>query len=111
MKRYHFQTNGACKPEAVIKGDQYRITLLTPSLVRLEYSENGDFEDRATQSVINRDFDVPQYTLEKTANGIVVETEKLRLTYDESPSPRKACRSRSRRSRVLFGITDRSSTT
>ena len=85
MKRYHFQTNGACKEQAVIKGDQYRITLLTPSLVRLEYSENGDFEDRATQSVINRDFDVPQYTVEKSADGIVVETEKLKLTYDEKP--------------------------
>ena len=85
MKRYHFQTNGACKQEAVIKGDQYRITLLTSSLVRLEYSEAGDFEDRATQSVINRAFDVPQYTVKKSASGIVVETEKLKLTYDEKP--------------------------
>ena len=50
MNRYNFQTNGTSKKEAIIKGGKYRITVLTPSLVRLEYSENGDFENRATQS-------------------------------------------------------------
>ncbi|MBO5327211.1 MAG: DUF4968 domain-containing protein [Clostridia bacterium] len=85
MKRYHFQTNGKSKAESVIKGDKYRITVLTPSLVRLEYSETGDFEDRATQSVVNRDFSACEYNVTKNENGLVIETEALVLTYDEKP--------------------------
>ena len=85
MKRYNFQTNGTSNYKSMIKGDKYRITVLTPSLVRLEYSENGDFEDRATQSVINRDFSVPEFCVERNANGLVIETEKLKLCYDEKP--------------------------
>ena len=35
-------------PEAVIQGKSYRISVLTESLLRLEYSEDWVFEDRAT---------------------------------------------------------------
>ena len=42
--------------ESMIQGENYRITVLTESLLRLEYSRDGIFEDRATQTVINRDF-------------------------------------------------------
>ena len=40
----------------VIEGENYRISVLTESLVRLEYSENGVFEDGQTQVVQDRDF-------------------------------------------------------
>ena len=53
MKKYKFQTCGLCNKDAVIQGGQYRFTILTPSLFRLEYSKDGYFEDRATQSVVN----------------------------------------------------------
>lgn len=43
-------------PQAVITGEHYRFTVLTPKLIRLEYAENGVFEDRATQTVLNRQF-------------------------------------------------------
>ena len=45
----------------IIQGENYRITMLTEGLVRLEYSEDGIFEDRATQTVINRDFPAVDY--------------------------------------------------
>lgn len=77
MKKYNFTTCGRSKKEAVICGDGYRITALTSSLLRLEYSESGDFEDRATQSVINRDFPVPAFSVERNAGGIVVEHYSL----------------------------------
>ena len=41
---------------SVIQGENYRISVLTESLVRLEYSEDGVFEDGQTQVVQNRDF-------------------------------------------------------
>lgn len=52
MKSYYrIDAKPAASPEAVIQGDHYRFTVLTPWLMRLEYSETGKFEDRATQCV------------------------------------------------------------
>ena len=42
------------RPENTIQGDKYRFTLLTPCLIRMEYREDGKFEDRPTQVVWNR---------------------------------------------------------
>ena len=52
--------------ESMIQGENYRITVLTESLLRLEYSRDGIFEDRATQTVINRDFPVPVFKVSET---------------------------------------------
>ena len=38
-------------------------TVLTPSMIRMEYSEKGVFVDKKTQMVVNRTFDVPEYTV------------------------------------------------
>ena len=37
----------------IIKGKKYRFSILTPRLIRIEYNENGVFEDRATSLVIS----------------------------------------------------------
>ena len=41
-------------PRAVVVGPTYRITVLTDGLVRLEYSADGVFEDRASTFAVNR---------------------------------------------------------
>ena len=41
-------------PQAVIRGETYRITMLTDRLVRLEYAQDGQFRDAATQTALNR---------------------------------------------------------
>ena len=57
MKSYlKMETHPLANPENVIKGDKYRITVLTEHLLRLEYSEDGEFIDAASQTVVNRDF-------------------------------------------------------
>ena len=58
--KYIYKTTPQCRPEAVVAGDKYRFTVLTDRLIRMEYSESGVFEDRATQTVINRELDVRQ---------------------------------------------------
>ena len=83
MKNYFFPTDGISKEESVIRGKQYRITVLTPSLFRLEYSENGIFEDRATQSVVNRNFPRVPFQTSMEGNWLTIETEKLILRYDQ----------------------------
>ena len=54
-KNWKIQVNPKADTENILQGEKYRITMLTEGLVRLEYSEEGIFEDRATQSVWNRD--------------------------------------------------------
>ena len=79
LKKIH--TSPLCRKEAVVKGDCYRFTVLTPSLIRMEYSENGEFEDRATQTVINRDFEVPEYTVTDKDDMLVIKTECIKIRY------------------------------
>ena len=57
--------------------------MLTEGLVRLEYSEDGEFEDRATQAVLNRDFPETDFRLSRTKTGIEIRTSRLQLIYDE----------------------------
>ena len=49
------------RPENVVSGPNYRITVLTDGLLRLEYSESGDFEDRPSQTVLDRSFEPSEF--------------------------------------------------
>ena len=49
LTRRKTMTNPIANKNAVIRGDKYRFTVLTDRLLRLEYDEDGIFEDRATQ--------------------------------------------------------------
>lgn len=67
----------------VIQGDCYRITVLTSRLLRLEYSDDGVFNDAATQTVLNRDFPEVTYQLKETEDELQLMTEHLQLNYDK----------------------------
>lgn len=79
--RYRYDISPQCDPEAVVQGEKYRFTVLTPTLIRMEYSEEGIFEDRATQVAINRNFEVPKFTVKKTGDMLKIFTDRLELTY------------------------------
>ena len=78
IKRYG---NPACRERAIIQGPNCRFTVLTSSLIRMEYSENGSFEDRATQIVMNREFTVPKYEAAWNGGFLTITTEFLHLRY------------------------------
>lgn len=67
----------------IIQGKNYRICVLTEGLLRLEYSPLGCFEDRATQTVWNRDFPETSYTVDETADTLELFTDRLHLSYDK----------------------------
>jgi hypothetical protein len=69
-------------PESVISGKQYRLTVLTPGLVRLEYSPDGEFEDRASTFAVNRRLPKPECRFKKVGDGVELVTERMRLYYD-----------------------------
>ena len=66
------------------KGEKYRITVLTDRLIRLEYNENGVFEDRPSFAVVNRELgdDFEMYAKDQS-DLLRVETKYLTLTYDK----------------------------
>lgn len=83
-KRFAYPTRPLALPANIITGERYRFTLLTPSLIRMEYQDGGIFEDRASQSVFFRDFPETPHTQTKQDGWLTVETEKLILTYREN---------------------------
>lgn len=84
-KKYKYKTTPLARKEAIVGGDTYRFTILTPNLIRIEYNESGYFEDRATQIVVNRVFDVPEYNVEDTDDLLTITTEHVELTYTKKP--------------------------
>ena len=82
--RFVYETRPLALSQNMVCGKQYRFTVLTPSLLRMEYSEDGVFEDRASQSVFFRDFPANQFSIEKQNGWISIETEHVILTYKEN---------------------------
>ena len=68
-------------PEAVVVSGNARFTVLTPRLVRMEWSAAGKFEDRATLGIVNRKLDVPAFKVTKRGNKTIIRTDSLTLTY------------------------------
>ena len=71
---------------AIILGNNYRITVLSDRLLRLEFNSNGVFNNYETAIVKNRLFDVPEYAKQEDENILKVETHYLTLTYVKKTS-------------------------
>ena len=68
----------------IVQGDNYRFTLITDKLIRLEYSNKGKFEDRPTQFARNRDLGKVDFVVKKNNNShlLEIETDSMHLYYD-----------------------------
>lgn len=80
-ERYKMKVTPLAKKEAMVLGENYRFTVLTERMIRIEYNENGVFEDRATQIVVNRDFDIPKFEVKQDEEKIEIDTKYLTITY------------------------------
>ena len=69
--------------EAIFKGQKYRITVLSEILLRIEYSETGQFEDRPTEFAKYRNFDVPKFEVVEDDKHLRIYTEYFDLTYEK----------------------------
>ena len=49
----------------------------------MEYDKQGLFEDRASQSVFYRNFKAVDYSIKRKEDTLIIETDKLKLTYKE----------------------------
>ncbi|WP_167958602.1 glycoside hydrolase family 31 protein [Anaerosporobacter faecicola] len=64
-------------------GDSYRITMLTPRLLRLEYQSESRFRDEPTQIVLNREFPSCEFRCIETEEQLEIITECIHVTYDK----------------------------
>ena len=71
-------------PAAVVTAGRARFTVLTPEMIRIQYSSSAKFEDRATFAVINRRLPVPAYSTREENGYLYIETEALILCYKKN---------------------------
>ncbi|QJD97224.1 DUF5110 domain-containing protein [Mucilaginibacter robiniae] len=70
-------------PKAVIQEGHVRFTILTPRLIRMEWTNSGTFIDNSTFIVVNRNLPVPHFT-STTRNGLlIIKTDELELQYKQ----------------------------
>lgn len=65
--------------------DRARLSVLTPYLVRFEWSPSGDFTDEPTQVVLDRDLGPVEVQVTPVGDGVEVVTDGFELVHDGGP--------------------------
>ncbi|HVP09650.1 MAG TPA: TIM-barrel domain-containing protein [Phycisphaerae bacterium] len=73
--------NPVADPKATVVVNNARFTILTPALIRMEWSPDGQFEDRASFAFINRNLPVPQFKVSSDQDWTTIDTARLTLRY------------------------------
>ena len=81
------QYNPVANEKAVVRSGNMRFTVLTPEMIRIEYSSKQLFEDLASFVVGNRDLPVPHFTRQERDGYLYITTDKLRLRYRGGSNP------------------------
>jgi hypothetical protein len=71
-------------PLSVVQTGEARFTILTPNLIRMEWSTNKTFEDKASLVFINRNLPVPKFTTDDKTDWLIISTDYLTLQYKKN---------------------------
>ena len=82
-KRFCWEVHPLADEDNICAGKNYRFTVLTGRLLRLEYDLAGIFEDRASQSVFYRNFPKNSFSVSRENGVLTLETDSLVLRYTE----------------------------
>ena len=80
--------NPVARQESVVTDGNTRFTVLTPEMVRIEYSPKGSFEDKATFAIVNRELPPVSYTTNDEGDYLTLTTPKLKLRYRKGSDPK-----------------------
>lgn len=83
--RQKFFAKPVANPENVITGPNYRFTVLTDGLLRYEWAEDNQFEDRPSVFAVCRDLEKPSFRVKDTESTLEIITTRFHLTYDKQP--------------------------
>jgi hypothetical protein len=81
FERIRFKGNPIAHPDSIVVSGRARFTVLTSRLLRLEWSETGQFEDRGTYAFPTRYAPTPPFTTQKAENALTIDTGHLILRY------------------------------
>lgn len=73
--------NPVASPAAVVTAGHARFTVLTPQLIRMEWSATDSFEDHASFVFLNRRMPVPEFKKVLNGNDLTLTTSALTLHY------------------------------
>lgn len=80
--QFVFDYNAAKANEKnIVQGKNFRFTILTERLIRMEYSEEGLFEDRPTELVWFRNMPRVEFQIKEDNKFLEISTSYFRLTY------------------------------
>jgi alpha-glucosidase len=75
--------NPVADPKAVVELGEVRFTVLTPQMIRMEWSADRKFEDHASLVFLNRRLPVPAYQVRSEQGWTAIDTGKLVLRYKD----------------------------
>ena len=75
------ELNPMAHPDAIVSAGKARFTVLTPEMIRIQYSDRARFEDRATFAIVNRRLPVPAFTTTEKDGWLTITTDALTLKY------------------------------
>jgi len=81
FERIRFRGSPVANPESIVVSGHARFTMLTPRLIRLEWSETGEFEDRGTYAFPTRYGLAPYFTTQAGGDVLTIDTGALTLRY------------------------------
>jgi len=79
--------DGRARPPAIVRAGDARFEVLSPLLIRLEYSPSGRFEDRPSVNAVDRDLPVPRYRTTVSRGWITIRTRRALLRYRLGSGP------------------------
>ncbi len=74
--------SGIADPAAIVTSGHARFTVLTPQLIRMEWSADGKFEDRPSLVFINRRLPVPKFEHKEFGHRLLIDTGAVRVNYN-----------------------------
>lgn len=77
-------TKSKCNSKSVIQGSNFRISVITERVVRLEYSPTGDFVDRPTQLIRKRDLGPVDFSVKQDNLYLQITTKYFSLVYTKN---------------------------
>lgn len=83
LKKFVQSTRPKALQSAVVQGPDYRFTVLTDRLIRMEFQPDGQFMDDATQCIICREFSCPEFRVRETEQKLEIITKELHLYYNK----------------------------
>jgi hypothetical protein len=79
--------NGTAAAQATVTSGDARFEVLTPEVIRMEYSPSGSFLNDPTFDILDRNFTVPAYTSSVSGGWLTITTSQMTLRYQVGSGP------------------------